>query len=607
MARARQTDPKREPEASAIYRTILDNMTGGVISLDPHGVITTFNAAASATIGLPAEAVVGRTFAEVFLEMEGVDEFTELVLDALYDASVGHQRLVEATFAGRKRSLSVATAYLQETRAGESAGIGLVAVFSDISEIKELREKEFRLAKEVEAKHGELRAAYVRLEEKNRTLNTALRQAQAARIGAAGMVVVLFVALGVFTWNAAPQLADTASPVGISSSGLETLPTVVIKPRHLVATIAVPGHLAAQREIDVTSPITGKVATVHFQYGDQVVEGQQLVDLDVTTVQIEHREARAAYIKARERFKEFEDWSHHVEVSRARRAVSKARLELESRKSRFEETAFLLERGVIPASEHEAAERGYRNQELDVQSAEQDLQIILAKGLSDGQVARLELENTRARVAELEETLRKAAVYAPVAGVILYPQRNDNGIQGREEERRLVGGTSVQQGELLLTIGDLNGVSVVGTVDEVDIPQVRPGDPARIVGEAFPGIELHGTIAHVSSQASSSGTEHRLPSFAVTAVVEELTAAQRQLLRLGMSANMEVVVDDKPDALLVPIEAVSLDDGQPRLWVKDEQSGAVQSVEVVTGVTTVDAVEIVAGIEAGAEIVLSGR
>ena len=608
MARESQDDPRRSADTSAIYENILANIACAVISLDTRGVITTFNAAASEIVGLSEEAVVGRTFAEVFLPMEDVEEFTEIILDAVYDASVGHQRVVEATFAGRKWSLSMVTSYLREVRGGETVGLGLVAMFSDISELKELREKEFRLAKEVEAKHNELRDAYLNLEDNNQKLNAALKKVQAVRVGVTVFVLVLFLAIGLYTWNANPQIAAvTFPPPAAASAAVQgELPTLVVTPQRLSSSITVTGKLAPRREIDVTSPITGKVAAVHFQYGEQVAAGHPLVDLDVSEVRIEYREAQAAYIKARERFKEFEDWSNHVEVARARRVVSRGRIALESRRNRLEETTFLLERGVIPASEPEAAEREYHNQQLDVQSAEQDLQVILAKGAADGQVAQLELDNARARLEELEETIRKAVVHAPVAGVILHPKPSAGG-GASEEEHRLARGTSIQQGERLLTIGDLSGLSVVGTVDEVDIARVHPGEPARIVGDAFPDIELSGTITHVSSQASSGGVNRELPSFEVTATVEDLIEEQRRLLRLGMSANLEVIVYDKPDALLVPIGAVDMQEGHPRLRIKDKDSGAVRYVRVETGLTTVDTVEIVDGIRAGDNIVLAER
>ena len=74
-----------------------------------------------------------------------------------------------------------------------------------------------------------------------------------------------------------------------------------------------------------------------------------------------------------------------------------------------------------------------------------------------------------------------------------------------------------------------------------------------------------------------------------------------------MSAILEVVVYDKMDALSVPIDAVEFLDNQPRLRIKDKALGTIRYADVVTGVTNLDAVEIVDGIEAGDEIMVPGQ
>ena len=444
---------------------------------------------------------MGRTWAEIFSEMEGADDFADVIFDAVYDTLVGHQRVVEATFFGRKRSLSVATSYLKEERNGETVRIGVVVVFNDISEIKELREKELRLAKELQAKHAELRDAYLSLEERNRELSTTSRRKNALRLGASVVVLVLFLGVGLYMWNYGPETAGTAAGAGAAQG---TFTTLVVEPGPISSAITVAGQLAPRREIEVTSPIEGTVAAVHFQYGEQVAEGQRLVDLDVSEIQIEYREAQVAHIKARDQVDELEDWSNHVDVSRARRVVSRARIDLEARNNRLSQTAFLLEQGLVPASEHEAAEREYSNQLLDLQSAEEDLQVVLDRGVAEARVARLELENALARLQNLEEVMRNATVYAPVAGVIMHLERTGGGTQGNERGQHLAKGASVKQGEHLVSIGDLDGFTVVGMVDEVDVATIRPGHPAKIVGDAFSGVELQGEIVRVSSQASQN-------------------------------------------------------------------------------------------------------
>ena len=588
-----------------IYRNVLANVASGVMSLDTGGVITSFNAAAAAICGLTGESVVGRGFFEVFSQREGADPFIDVIFDAVHDSSMVHHRVVEATLGGRTRSLAMATTYLQEERGGETVRIGVVAVFDDISDIRELREAELRLSREVEARHAKLREAYLDLEETNRKLGAASKKIMAVKMGAVLAVLAVFAAFGLYVWDAGLLAGRTTA-----GAAPETFRVLVVEPRRISSTVTLLGRLAPRREVEVVSPMAGKVEAVHVRTGQRVAKGQRLLDMDVAEVRIDQREAQVAYIKARDRVEELQNWSNHTDVTRARRAVSRSSIALESLKTRLAETAFLLERGVIPASEHEAAKREHRNQLMDLQSAELDLQAVLAKGDAELEVAQLELDNASARLQRVEDTLSRAAVTAPAAGVILHSEGGDDaGAPAGEKEDKLARGAFVERGDLLLTIGDLDGLAVIGHVDEVDVTRIRPGHPARITGDAFPGVALRAEVDRVSSQATLTGGRGRprAPSFEVAAVVGSLTEAQRRLLRLGMSARIEVVVYEKEDALLVPIEAVEMRDGRPRLRVLNRDSDDVRTVEVVAGVTTVDAVEIVDGIAGGDEILVGGR
>ncbi len=593
-----------------VYRSVLDSVASGVVSLDSRGAITSFNAAAAEIVGVESEAVIGSSFPELFAEREGADEFADAILDAVYESATV-QRVVEATFAGRARTLQVATRHLREERDGGTVSLGVVAVFTDISEVRELRETEVRLARELEAQHAELRDAYRDLEETNRRLGRASKRTNAVRTFAALAVLALFAALGFYYWNSGAMLAPPAPGLPASTAAAAAPQgSLAVEPRPVFFSIVLIGRLAPLREVQITSPIKGRVAAVHARPGDRVSEGQRLVDMDTAEAEIEHREAQVARIKARDRVEALENWSDHADVSRARRAASKSRIALEASKNRLEETGFLLERGIVPASEHEAAEREHRGRRLDLQSAEQDLRAILAKGAAELGVARLELDNANARLKDIEKTLSRATVTATASGVVMRPDRNAAGGKAggsADAGKELKPGTSVEQGDRLLTIGDLQGLTIVGHVDEVDVVRLRPGQAATVAGDAFPGIELRGAVVRVSSQGVLSADGRGAPLFEVAAAVESLTGEQRRALRLGMSATLEVVVYEKDDALLVPIDAVETGGDVPRLRVRDRDTGEVRIVEVATGVTTLDSVEIVDGIAAGDVIVLGRR
>ncbi len=590
-AQTAQTDPQRP--AGALHEAVLQTLASAVMSLRPDGTITTFNASAARITGLAPADVIGRTFAEVFLEMEDAEEFTQAVLDSVYQGPLVSQRVVETAFRNGRRSLSMSVSRIA---GGDADDAGVAVVFEDISEVRELRAKELALAQEVEAQHGELREAYLRLEERNQSLVEANRQTRLARFGGLGAAAVLLTAVGLYALDLRPETArDAGAPAELDPDDAVVM---TVAPSELKKTIVVTGRLAARREVDVTSPITGKVTVVHVPYGARVDAGDPLVELDATDVRIQHRDAQANHIQALERLAEVEDWTGGVEVSRARRSVTKVRLDLEDSRTRLEETAFLLERGVIPASEHAAAERAFSNRQLDLEAAEQDLATILHKGTAEARVARLQHQNAQARLRELEEILGLAVLKAPVEGVVMRPPPSEGSASGGA----LSVGDSVTQGERLMIVGDLDGLSVEGRVDEVDVVEIRPGDEALIRGDAFPGTVLRGTVARVSSEALVES--RALPFFEIAAVVESLTAEQRAALRIGMSAELEVVVRRDAEAVLVPLGAVALVDGEPTVRVA--RGDAFRSVPVVVGETTVEAAEILEGIAPGDRILLPG-
>ena len=566
-------------------------MRDGVMSVYPDGRIMTFNPAASAFLGVAQEDAYGRTFAEVLLAREGLDEFNQALLDAVQEGDVGRQREVSALVDGEQRTFVLTTSYLRD---GAGDSLGIIAVFADVTETKSLRETEQRLARQLEAQNEELQTAYREVEENNETLAAALRKVQVTRIAATVFVIGVFLAIGLATWSVGePTVA--AGPAAASAAN--DAATVVVEPRRLVATIALFGRVAPQREVHVASPADGKVAATYFQYGERVDDGQRLVDLDTADVERELRQAQAERIRAEREFDAVRDWASNPETARLRRELSKAKLALDNQRSKVEQSAVLLEQGIVAAIEHEAAVRQFQSQSLDYETLQEDYASLLARGDEEAQeVARLERENALVRVASLEDVLRQATIAAPIAGVVLQPDESDTATA-------LGKGRVVGHGERLLTIGDVDGLAVVGWVDEVDVTKVRMGQEVTIRGDAFPDLELAGSVARVSRQAQL-GQRSSTPTFEIVAAIEPLPDAARQRLRLGMSARIEVVVEDKPDALLVPIAAVDVRGGGAWLRVKDGDGEAVRQVRVTPGLTTLTDVEIVDGLAIGDEVVV---
>ena len=598
MTRVASPRPKGARAGSGdVYREVCDSMASGVVLIDREGRIETCNPAAATILGLDRGAVVGRSFAEVFVTNPDLDELNEAIVAAIHDGVVGYRTMATVSVSGRPVPLAVATSYLSRPPGRDDDRRAVVAVFSDVSELEKLKARESELATDLAAKHEELRSAYLDLEARNGELDTLLRKVQVIRIGASVGVVALIVAIGAYAWTGSSTGSAAAVPDEDRRLAEDPRLATVAKGA-ITSSITVPGVVRPRAEVAVNSPIGGQVGALHVQRGQSVSQGQPLLDLDVTQVQIHGRRARAAYLKAKAEADEFSDWAASVDVSRVRRAVAKARIAHEAANTRLEETGFLVERGLVPSASRDAAERELETRRLDLESAEQDLNAVVARGREGLEVARLELQNASAELESIDWALENATIVAPVAGVVVGLREATSGRGGA-----LAAGASIQAGEHLLTIGDMEGVTVVGLVDEVDVGRIRGGQPARITGPAFAGIALDAAVVRVSSQATGGRMQHQLPSFEIAAAVDRMDERQRAAVRLGMSAEMEIVIHHREDALSVPFGAVFLADGKSRVRVWDEGEGGVRTVDVTTGITTVDAVEILSGLEAGDRVV----
>ena len=578
-------------EAQHDYVRVLDSMSCGVMLIDEQGIVRSLNRMTAELLGLDRDEVVNRPFVETFIAEEAFEDFSETVLAAVYEHQVGHQRLVRVDVGGRSVPLSLATSYLRGDDEDPSSRLGVIAVISDMTELEALRSRETSLAQELQSKHDELRDAYRGLEERNTELNALLRKVQLARLTASGFVVALMVGLGAYLWQGSAPVAFAPGPGAVEASP-EQWSFITVEPSPLSSSISVPTRLRPREEVVVTSPIAGAVAAVHVRPGQSVATGDALFELDASELRIQRRDAEVALLRAEAELAELRKWESGVEVSRARRSLSKSLMALEDGEAKLVHDRFLLGQGLVPERDVLATERSQRTRALDHEAARQDLESVLALGRQRLRVAELEEANARAELEKLDAVLADTVVTAPVAGVVL------GDTSGSDLSIKV--GASIEAGASLVTIGDVSGFTARGRVNEVDVRRLRVGQAVRVSGPAFPGVTLDGTVTHVSSEAATA-RGRRLPTFGLAADLELPDAPGRALVRLGMSANMRIVIYHKADALLVPAEAVNLAASPPTVRV-DDGEGGLEVVPIEVGTTTLDSVEVLSGLSAGARV-----
>ena len=590
-----------------IHRNVLDNLLDGVVVVADGGLIETLNPAAERILGIGPGEAEGHGFAELFITRDGFDDFTQLILDATLRGAEPERRVVAVERDGESRSLSVATSYLRTAR--EDAGPrAVIAVFSDITELRELRETELRLAKAAEEQHGLLQNAYREIEERNSALAAALRKVRFVQGFGILLVFGLFIGAGLWTWRPAELFAGmsfledlwteagAARAVPSESEAGGASRTLKVSPRAVSSSLTFKGRLAPWRQLDIKSPASGTIAAVRVEEGQTVAEGEVLLELDLSKQERTYQSKRLSFVKARENHEMLKNWEKSPEMIQARRSFAKAQMSIDARRSKIRKSRFLFEQGLIASGEADDAEREFRSELLDFESAKEEFEAARAKADDEAlEAAKLAMENARAAMLAAKEALKENAVRAPFAGTVFPPT-------GRRKD--LVEGATLRRGDTLFRLGDFSRIAADTTADEIDVIKLKPGQKVTVTGNAFPGVRLPAVVRSVAAEADPK--KPRKAVFPVSILLDEIEPAVQAGIRPGMSAKMRIVTYRNPKALMVPLDAVRRRGGRNWLRVVDPESGEAREREVEIGPTTRRQVEIAAGLKAGETVVLPG-
>ena len=389
--------------------------------------------------------------------------------------------------------------------------------------------------------------------------------------------------------------ARHAQAIAAATAGGEQ--SLAVEPRAFAATLSVAGTVVPGDAIDVTAPFDGVVRSVGFVYGAPVAEGQALVELDTREIAQRRNEGEAEYLKASQAAADMKSWNASPEVSQARRAEATAAFDLADTRRKTVGTKALLDRGLVARDEYDTLVQQQRGQEMSLAAARQDLGVAVARGRgANRRVVDIELQNARARLADLDVQAGGAVVRAPAAGVITHPASE----KIDASSPMLHAGQTLTRGQLIGAVARPGGLSVAFQLGESDANRVRPGQRVEVTGPGFSGQILGGIVASVAREATpGSASNGPAATFAGVARLDPLGPGPAGAIRIGMTANVVVHVYDNPAALVVPPAAIQGAAPNAFVTVKDPRTGKTRPVAVRIGRVAPDGVEVLSGLRPG--------
>ncbi len=167
---------------------------------------------------------------------------------------------------------------------------------------------------------------------------------------------------------------------------------------------------------------------------------------------------------------------------------------------------------------------------------------------------RIELDNRK----DLNEQLDKCLIRAKKTGLVVYGGGDERFYWGGEE--RIREGATVREHQPILTIPDMTKMSVKLKIHESHIKKIKKGMKANIRIDAFPDEKLSGEVTKVGVLPDSQNRWMN-PDMKVYVTTISIDAVY-EWLKPGMSAKVEILVNELPDVVYVPVQAVSNEDGE---------------------------------------------
>lgn len=326
---------------------------------------------------------------------------------------------------------------------------------------------------------------------------------------------------------------------------------VHVQPQSLTNELGLVGRIESASQAIIAAPFEGVIKDIAIIDGIQVEQGQVLLTLDTTYIDIQLREALAAKLKAQRALQDLQHWSSSEEVSRARRAVANIQLALTDTQQKLTETRRLFEVGIVARMEVDALEQQLKMQQLDESATQAELRAALGRGGGENrQIAEMELANSQARYRAIQNQLKQRQIQAPFSGVIIRP-KNVSG----ESVTTIQRGGRVTPGMPLFELVGLESIKAVARVEEADLHQLRKGMQVRVTGDGFEGTTLDGYVTSIGAKGAPSELSGGI-TYEVAVSIPPLTLEQQDRIRLGMSARLTITIFHVANGLAVPPEAL---------------------------------------------------
>jgi HlyD family secretion protein len=288
------------------------------------------------------------------------------------------------------------------------------------------------------------------------------------------------------------------------------------------------GKIQPDVEVKIAPEVSGEIVEIPVKEGQLVRRGALLLKIKPDSYQAQV-EAQVAALNS------------------ARSATVRNRAEVEKADLDYKRSASLFNKGLLSESDRKSAETNYNMAKAALEASQFDAQ------------------RAEGALRQMRDSLSKTIIYSPIDGTI-------SSLPSRVGER--VVGTVQFAGTEVMRIADLGAMEARVNVNENDIVNVKIGDTARINVDAYPDRQLNGIVREIAStaQTRNAGSQEEVTNFEVKISIPNPPVP----LRPGMSATADVETATVQNAVVVPIQSVTVRSTESKLSPEEREKNAAK-------------------------------
>ena len=292
------------------------------------------------------------------------------------------------------------------------------------------------------------------------------------------------------------------------------------------------GKIQPEVEVKIAPEVSGEIIEIPVKEGQIVRRGQLVLKIKPDNYQAQVEAQQAG-------------------LNSARSATVRNRAEVEKADNDYKRSMNLFNKGLLSEADRKSAETNYNMARAALQASEFDAQ------------------RAEGALRQMRDSLSKTIIYSPMDGTI-------SSLPSRVGER--VVGTIQFAGTEVMRIANLGAMEARVNVNENDIVNVKIGDTTRISVDAYPDRQLRGVVREIAStaQTRNAGSQEEVTNFEVKISIPNPPVP----LRPGMSTTADIETATVQDAVVVPIQSVTVRTTESKLSPEEREKNEAKQKAV---------------------------